>query len=197
MKKILITAVSIAGLLITGCASQRESTIEPFMAIDLNPLLASGQYQQKADNFFVINDSSDSMSEEYLGPGFAAGHAPAKLSVEKEILARMNKTIPDLKFTTSIRSFGTGPCTSWHQTLLHLAPTSYSKAAFLNLFQRRFSDGQRGQRQRGRLVGYNRQNRRADFERRSRTVVEPHAGRASHETAIWRQTLRLFDLGRQ
>lgn len=130
MKKTLIIAASIAGLLMSGCASQRPSTIEPFMAVDLNPLLESGQYQQKTDNFFVINDSSGSMSKEYTGPGFNAGHAPAKFSVEKEILDRMNKTIPDLNLTTSIRSFGTGPCTSWHMSLLNLPPTTYSKSAF-------------------------------------------------------------------
>ncbi|MGZ8096156.1 MAG: OmpA family protein [Methylosarcina sp.] len=131
MKKKLITATSIAVLLLAGCASHPPvSTSEAFQATDLNPLLASGLYQQKTDNFFVINDSSSSMSEEYQGLGFNTDQAPKKFSIEKEILSRINQTIPNLNLTTSIRSFGFGPCTSWRSTHLNLPPTAYSKPAF-------------------------------------------------------------------
>jgi OOP family OmpA-OmpF porin len=130
MNKSLITAASLGALFLSGCASTPVSTIEPFPARDLNELLTSGQYQQKTDNFFVINDSSSSMSEEYQGSGFSSGHAPAKLSVEKAILSRMNQTIPDLKLTAGIRSFGFGPCSGWGSTLLNLPPTSYSESTF-------------------------------------------------------------------
>ncbi|MGZ8187733.1 MAG: OmpA family protein [Methylosarcina sp.] len=131
MKKKLITATSIAVLLLAGCASHPPvSTSEAFQATDLNPLLASGLYQQKTDNFFVINDSSSSMSEEYQGLGFNTDQAPKKFSIEKEILSRINQTIPNLNLTTSIRSFGFGPCTSWRSTQLNLPPTAYSKPAF-------------------------------------------------------------------
>ncbi|MGJ0483281.1 MAG: OmpA family protein [Methylomicrobium sp.] len=130
MNKSLIIAASLGALFLSGCASTPESTIEPFQARDLNELLTSGQYQQKTDNFLVINDSSSSMSEDYLGSGFASGHAPAKLSVEKTILSRLNQTIPDLKLTAGIRSFGFGPCTGWGSTFLNLPPTTYSKNTF-------------------------------------------------------------------
>lgn len=130
MKKTLITTASIAVLLLSGCASHPVSTAENFQAEDLNPLLASGQYQQKTDNFFVINDSSDSMSEDFDGPGFAAGQNQSKFSVEKDILSRINQTIPNINLTASIRSFGTGSCTSWGGTKLNMAPTVYSKSAF-------------------------------------------------------------------
>ena len=59
---------------------------------------------QKADNFFVLNDSSSSMAENYPGAGYPAHPSPTKFSVEKEILNRINLTIPDLKLTSSIRS---------------------------------------------------------------------------------------------
>lgn len=130
MKKILVIAASIAGLVISGCASQPISTFPLFVAKDLNVLVSSGQYQQKIDNFFVINDSSSSMTEEYLGVGFAGQPAPTKFSVEKEILNRINQTIPDLKLTASIRSFGFGPCLSFEFTQLNLPPTTYSKLPF-------------------------------------------------------------------
>ncbi len=130
MHKILITAASIAALLIMGCASQPTSTFNTFQAQDLNGLLSSGQYVQKADNFFVINDSSSSMTEEYFGVGYPAQPDPTKFLVEKEILNRINLTIPDIKLTSSIRSFGFGDCLSWESTQLNQAPTSYSKSTF-------------------------------------------------------------------
>ncbi|MDD5320243.1 MAG: OmpA family protein [Methylococcales bacterium] len=130
MQKILITVASIAALLISGCASQPISTFETFHAQDLNGLLTSGQYVQKADNFFVINDSSSSMTDEYFGVGYPGQPDPTKFSVEKEILNRINLTIPDLKLTSSIRSFGFGNCLEMGFTHLNQAPVSYSKSTF-------------------------------------------------------------------
>ena len=130
MHKILITAASIAALLLSGCASQPSSTFEAFQAQDLNGLLSSGQYVQKTDNFFVINDSSGSMRDEYMGVGYPGQPDPTKFSVEKEILNRINQTIPDLKLTSSIRSFGFGNCLDMGFTKLNQAPTSYSKSTF-------------------------------------------------------------------
>lgn len=131
MNKTLIITAVIASALISGCASQPLSTFEIFHAQDLNGLVSSGQYVQKADNFFVLNDSSSSMTENYLGVGYPAHQpAPTKFSVEKEILNRINLTIPDLKLTSSIRSFGFGPCLSWGFTQLNQAPTTYTKSSF-------------------------------------------------------------------
>ncbi|MFZ2407719.1 MAG: OmpA family protein [Methylobacter sp.] len=130
MKKTLIIATAIASALISGCASQPLSTFEIFHAQDLNSAVSSGQYVQKADNFFVLNDSSSSMTEDYLGASYPAQPSPTKFSVEKEILNRINLTIPDLKLTSSIRSFGFGPCLSWGFTQLNQAPTNYTKSSF-------------------------------------------------------------------
>jgi OOP family OmpA-OmpF porin len=130
MKKILIIAAAILGALLSGCASQPLSTFEIFHPKDLNGLISSGQYVQKTDNFFVINDSSSSMAENYRGTGYPAQPAPIKLSVEKEILNRINLSIPDIKLTSSIRSFGFGPCLNWEFTRLNQPPTNYSKPTF-------------------------------------------------------------------
>ncbi|MDP3589641.1 MAG: OmpA family protein, partial [Methylobacter sp.] len=130
MKKAFIITAAIASALISGCASQPLSTFDIFHAQDLNGLVSSGQYVQKADNFFVLNDSSLSMDEDYLGAGYPAQPSPNKLSVEKEILNRINLTIPDLKLTSSIRSFGFGSCLDWGFTRLNQAPSPYSKSAF-------------------------------------------------------------------
>ena len=132
MQKKLITAAVLATAFLSGCATQSASVFEPpFQAQDLNPLLAAG-YTQKTDNFFVINDSSSSMSDEYLGLGYSAQPTPTKFGVEKEILGRINQTIPNLPnpLTSSIRSFGFGPCLDNHFTKLNQEPTAYSKASF-------------------------------------------------------------------
>ncbi len=130
MKTAFIIAVAIANGLISGCASQPLSTFETFRPQDLNDLVSSGQYVQKTDNFFVVNDSSSSMADRYLGAGYSAQPSPTKFSVEKEILNRINLSIPNLKLTSSIRSFGFGPCLSWEFSKLNQAPASYSKSSF-------------------------------------------------------------------
>ncbi len=130
MKKTLIIATAITSVLISGCASQPLSTFETFHPHELTGLVASGQYVQKTDNFFVLNDSSSSMAEHYHGVGYPAQPTATKLAVEKEILNRINLTIPDLKLTSSIRSFGFGPCLDWGFTRLNQAPTPYSKSTF-------------------------------------------------------------------
>ncbi|MDO9212921.1 MAG: OmpA family protein [Methylococcales bacterium] len=129
MQKKLFTAAAIAALM-SGCAAQPMPTFEPFQAQDLNPLLAAG-YTQKVDNFFIINDSSSSMSDDYLGLGYASQPDATKFSVEKTILSRINETIPNLPnpVTESIRSFGFGPCLDNGFTKLNQEPTAYSKAA--------------------------------------------------------------------
>ncbi len=130
MKILLSFATLLAGTLLYGCASQPVSTFQGFTAQDLNGLITSGQYEQKTNNFFVINDSSSSMTENYLGTGYQADPSPTKFSVEKEILSRINQTIPNIPLTSSIRSFGFGKCLSWGFTKLNLAPASYSPSSF-------------------------------------------------------------------
>ena len=129
MKRIIIVTTIMSALL-SGCASQPASNFQSFEAQDLNSLISSGQYEQKANNFFVINDSSSSMTEDYLGTGYQADPSPTKLSVEKEILNRINLTIPNIPLTASIRSFGFGNCLSWGFTKLNMPPASYSSSNF-------------------------------------------------------------------
>jgi len=131
MKKILIfVVIAVSSVLMSGCASQPLSTFKTFQPLDLNSLVSSGLFAQKTDNFFVLNDSSSSMADNYTGADYVAQPSPTKFAVEKEILNRINQTIPDLKLTTSIRSFGFGPCLGWEFTELDLPPTNYSKASF-------------------------------------------------------------------
>jgi OOP family OmpA-OmpF porin len=84
------------GALLIGCATQQPQAT--FEAQDLNPKLETGRYIQKVDNFLVILDASGSMNKRYK--------EQCKLNLAKDIVSHMNQTIPDLKLTGALRTFG-------------------------------------------------------------------------------------------
>ncbi len=128
MKKTLLKVSTVASIALSaGCATQSITSFQDFQAKDLNPAVLSGHLQQQKNTFFVINDSSSSMSDTYLGTGFSGD---SKLSVEKTLLDRMNKTIPDIALSSGLRSFGFGSCLSWGYTQLNQAVQSYSSSSF-------------------------------------------------------------------
>lgn len=131
----LLTAATIASIALSGCATQSTSSFQSFQSNDLNSLLRAGQLQQKKNAVFVINDSSSSMSDAYLGSGFSGQTAPSKLTVEKELLNRMNQTIPNISLSSGLRSFGYGPCTDWGYTKLNQPLQSYSTSSFSSAIQ--------------------------------------------------------------
>lgn len=122
MKHTLKLTALLAGLVIAGCATQSSNTYQPFQ-----PESITGQYKQKADNFLVIVDSSATMSKTYQGAGFSS---ISKFQVEKELLNRMNQSIPGLTLTSGIRTFGFGECSSYRFTEMKQGMTSYSKSSF-------------------------------------------------------------------
>ncbi len=132
MKNSLKYSASVAGLslVLSGCATTAVSTFEPFQPEDLNPAVSQGLLKQKIDTLYVVVDASGSMSDEYDGQGYPGGSAPTKLSVEKEVLNRMNQTIPNIQLTTAIRTFGFGPCLDWGSTKLNAGLGSYSTSSF-------------------------------------------------------------------
>ncbi len=128
MKKSLLISASIATAVLSGCATTQPTSFQSFQAKDLTELAESGSYEQKTDHFFVINDSSGSMNEVYTNSNLGSG---SKHAAEKELLSRMNKTIPNnIKLTSGLRDFGFGHCHQIRQTTLQQAVSSYSKSAF-------------------------------------------------------------------
>ena len=127
MKKSLLISASIATAVLSGCAIQ-PSSFQSFQAKDLTELAESGFYEQKTDHFFVINDSSGSMDELYSNSIMGSG---SKHAAEKELLSRMNKTIPNnIKLTSGLRNFGFGSCHKIKQTTLQQPVSTYSKSSF-------------------------------------------------------------------
>jgi OOP family OmpA-OmpF porin len=129
--KSLGLTVPLAALVLSGCAQLPSSSpFAPYTPKNLNPLLQSGEYTQKVDNFVVVMDASSSMVENYRAGGFPEADGPNKLTVQREFLSRMNQTIPNLKLNSAIRSFGFTPCVAWDSTLLNAPMGPYTKDGF-------------------------------------------------------------------
>lgn len=114
LKVILFVAVA---LLLVGCASPKA--VSTFHALDLNPVVQGDDYVQKVDNFIVILDKSGSMGARYKGQ--------KKLDYAKDMVSRMNRTIPDLMLTGSLRTFGRVAVFCDDFTELQWGPAAYSK----------------------------------------------------------------------
>jgi OOP family OmpA-OmpF porin len=83
-------------LLLAACATTKP--LAPFNAIDLNPMLTSGDYVLKANNFTVILDKSGSMGEMYNGK--------LKLDCARDLASAFNHTVPNANLTGALRMFG-------------------------------------------------------------------------------------------
>ena len=82
------------GLLLAACATTKP--VAPFNALDLNPMLQSGDYVLKANNFMVILDKSGSMGEMYKGN--------LKLDCAKDLASGFNHTVPNANITGALRN---------------------------------------------------------------------------------------------
>lgn len=129
-KSLFITAFSI--IVLTGCTNHPISTFQPFQTKDLNPLVNSGYLQPKIDTFIALVDSSSSTSDIYWGEGFPGQSEPTKFSVERELLIRMNRAIPDIPLYAGLRSFGFGPCQHWDKAYLNQPIQNYVQVDYLS-----------------------------------------------------------------
>ena len=119
-KSCLKTVLSVAvGLFLVSCAAPQA--VPTFTPQDLNPILQSGDYVQKVDNFVVIVDKSGTMGKPYKGE--------LKLDIAKRLACRMNHTIPNLKLTGALRIFGRTAVFDNELTKLYWGPASYEKGA--------------------------------------------------------------------
>jgi len=92
--KVLLFGV--LALLLAACATTKPLT--PFSAVDLNPMLTSGDYVLKANNFMVIIDKSGSMGDMYKGK--------QKLDCARDLASAFNHTVPNANLTGALRMFG-------------------------------------------------------------------------------------------
>ena len=116
-------AVLTVVLMIIGCASPQPMT--SFSPYDFNPQLRSGAYQPNVDNFVVVFDASSSMGKPYKGQTHM-GHS--KFAVAKDLVHRMNVTLPELPIQGGMTAFGLNPNVSKYPTETVYGMTDYSEA---------------------------------------------------------------------
>ncbi|GAB4262106.1 MAG: hypothetical protein Kow0065_12770 [Methylomicrobium sp.] len=134
MKKTGSLSVLALSALLGGCATQMPA-FESFQAQSLDDKVKSGQWVQKTDNLFVVFDASSSMNKTYKRAGYSAQPKANKFNVEKEILRRVEQTIPDIRFNSGIRSFGFGPCMDWEHTKLNKSLEAHTSGAISSSLQ--------------------------------------------------------------
>jgi OmpA-OmpF porin, OOP family len=116
---------------IAGCGEARiPATFESFAPVDLNASISSAVATGKIDNFVVVMDTSSTMNNLYLYEAFDSSTVPTLFEVEKEVVRRLNQTIPDMNLNAGIRTYGFGPCQSWGFSLERLKFGPYQKESF-------------------------------------------------------------------
>ncbi|MDJ0883508.1 MAG: OmpA family protein [Desulfobacterales bacterium] len=110
-------------LVMAGCSTPQPMT--SFTPQDFDAQLRSGKYEPKVDNFIVVFDASSSMSESYEG-SVHAGHS--KFAVAKDLVHRMNVTMPALPIQGGMTAFGLDPNVSKNPTTVVYGPTDYTEA---------------------------------------------------------------------
>ncbi len=110
-------------LVMIGCSTPQPMT--SFTPQDLDSQFRSGRYEPKVDNFVVVFDASSSMNEAYKG-SVHAGHS--KFDVAKDLVHRMNVTMPALPIQGGMTAFGLDPNVSKNPTTVVYGPTDYTQA---------------------------------------------------------------------
>lgn len=114
MKRLLLSILCVltVGLLIMSCATKQPRPPAPaFQPSDLNSLLKSGGFQQKAESYLIILDASQSMRDPYKYDGYT------KFEFAKEIVRRFNASLPEMDIQGGLRTFGHGACLPSSPTL--------------------------------------------------------------------------------
>jgi OmpA-OmpF porin, OOP family len=78
------------------------------------------RYQPNVDNFMVLFDASSSMGNTYKGH--------EKLAIAKAVAGSMNQTLPELNFSSGMRTFGHHSAVTREPTVLVYGLTRYSTA---------------------------------------------------------------------
>ncbi|MCP4269228.1 MAG: OmpA family protein [Deltaproteobacteria bacterium] len=130
-KQLTFICLTLLISLLTGCLQLRDIEIPKFKKVETPPPLSSarelqmGGYVPKIDSFIIILDSSSSMSANYRGD-FVGSYS--KFIVAKDIINRMNKTMPDMDIIGALQRFGFGFMEKGEPTETVYGPTMYSRS---------------------------------------------------------------------
>jgi OOP family OmpA-OmpF porin len=121
-RQLIVPLVLMLLVLTAGCA--KLSPMSPFTPLDLNAKYATGDYVPRVDNFIIILDSSSSMGLPYKGT-LNTGHP--KFDVAKDLVGRINGTLPDMPIKGAIQTFGHGSCLPKSKTETIYGIDNYSR----------------------------------------------------------------------
>jgi OmpA-OmpF porin, OOP family len=88
--------VAFAAAMLISCSAAKLPPL--FTAQDLSPKFDAGAYTQKTNTFLVILDASGSMNESHSGQ--------SKFDLARGLIDGMNQTIPAMKLTGGLNTFG-------------------------------------------------------------------------------------------
>ena len=101
---------------IAGCATPQFQPA-PFTPHRFDP----DQYAPKVDNFLILFDASSSMTlSDYKGT--------PKINIAKDLVYRLNQTIPELRMKAGMRAFGQSPAVGPGDTALVYGIADYRRA---------------------------------------------------------------------
>lgn len=131
MRKIYLFAsfLTAAITILTGCAQLKshKKSLEPLETFVPQNLDAESQdmsYAPKIESFVIILDASASMQDEYTGT-VNKGHP--KFVVAKDILMRMNNTLPEIDINSALVTFGHGFFKHMDKTFVVYELTKHSR----------------------------------------------------------------------
>jgi OOP family OmpA-OmpF porin len=105
MNKALIRGGFIFALVVLLASCATAPPMAPFSPQSLDGKVSSGDYVAKVDNFVVVFDSSSSMAATYEGQ---LNKGNSKFAVAKDLVDRMNMTMPALPIQGALTAFGLG-----------------------------------------------------------------------------------------
>ena len=125
MKRKLFSFVCIAIFisLLTGCF--QYSSMDNFPPQTQTEELQVVGYVPKVDSFIIILDSSSSMGSVYKDK---TGGQYSRFMIAKDIINRMNSTMPEMEIKGTLQRFGYGYLEMGKQTETVYGPTTYSRS---------------------------------------------------------------------
>ncbi len=136
MRKIYLLALFLTApiIILTGCAQLKalKKPIEPletFVPQNLNSEFQDVKYVPKIESVVIILDASASMEEKYIG---AVNKGHSKFTVAKDILMRMNNTLPDIDINSALVTFGHGFFKPLDKTFIVYELTKHSRGLLEN-----------------------------------------------------------------
>lgn len=136
MRKIYLFASFLMAsiIIVTGCAQLKSlkkpiGPLETFFPRNLDSESQSVTYVPKIESFVIILDASASMQDKFTGT-VNKGHS--KFTVAKDILMRMNNTLPEIEIKSALVTFGHGFLKPLDKTFVVYELTKHSRGLLEN-----------------------------------------------------------------